>query len=312
MLTIRRGRVARRPPHPARPADRAVPRTYALRVDDLIERLAQLLAAGDVVALSGAGISTDSGIPDYRGPTGERRRHPPMTYREFVSDHAARRRYWARSQVGWRYVTRARPNPAHVALADLERGGWISGLVTQNVDGLHPAAGSRAVVELHGNLARTVCLDCGDVRTRRELADRLDALNPGFAAAPSRLAPDGDADLLSEAERGFVVAPCMTCGGVLKPDVVFFGESVPRDRVARSFAMVHAARALLVVGSSLTVMSGYRFVIRARKLGTPVAIVNRGPTRGDEDAALRIDDGLADVLPRLAAALDARRPTRTS
>ncbi|MBW3605664.1 MAG: NAD-dependent protein deacetylase [Actinobacteria bacterium] len=276
----------------------------------MIEQLATLVAGGDVVALSGAGMSTDSGIPDYRGPTGTQRRHPPMTYREFVSDHEARRRYWARSQLGWRHVTRARPNPSHGALATLERRGWVSGLITQNVDGLHPVAGSRNVVELHGNLARTLCLDCGDARPRQRLAERLDALNPGFAPRPARMAPDGDADLHATAERTFVVAACTVCGGVLKPDVVFFGERVPRARVERSFAMLEAASALLVVGSSLTVMSGYRFVIRARKRGTPVAIVNRGPTRGDADAVVRIDAGLADVLPRLVDLLADRAPTR--
>lgn len=281
-------------------------------MDERIEQLATLVAGGDVVALSGAGMSTDSGIPDYRGPTGAQRRHPPMTYREFVSDHEARRRYWARSQLGWRHVTRARPNPAHVALATLERRGWVSGLITQNVDGLHPAAGSRNVVELHGNLAQTVCLDCGAVRPRRRLAERLDVLNPGFAPMPARMAPDGDADLHAAAERAFVVAPCTVCGGVLKPDVVFFGERVPADRVERSFAMLEAASALLVVGSSLTVMSGYRFVIRARKRGTPVAIVNRGPTRGDADAVVRIDAGLADVLPRLVDLLAEHTPAPLS
>jgi NAD-dependent SIR2 family protein deacetylase len=178
-------------------------------------------------------------------------------------------------------------------------------VITQNVDGLHSAAGSRQVLELHGNLARTICLRCGERRSRRELSRRLDAANPDFAARPTRFAPDGDAELLSDAERGFAIVACSACGGVPKPDVVFFGESVPRDRVDRCFSMVDEARALLVVGSSLTVMSGYRFIIRARKLGTPVAIVNRGPTRGDDDAAIRIDAGLGDALPRLVDALRA-------
>lgn len=268
-------------------------------MDEQITQLAELVADGDVVVLSGAGISTDSGIPDYRGPNGAQQRTAPITYREFVSDPTARRRYWARSQLGWRHVRRARPNPGHFAVARLEHHGWAPGLITQNVDGLHRAAGSQNVVELHGNLARTVCLGCGVRRSRRELGQRLDAANPDFAATPTRIAPDGDAELLADAERGFRVVACTTCGGVLKPDVVFFGESVPRDRVNRCFAMVDAARAVLVVGSSLTVMSGYRFIIRARGRGTPVAIVNRGPTRGDDDAVLRVDAGLADVLPRV-------------
>jgi NAD-dependent SIR2 family protein deacetylase len=274
-------------------------------VDELIEQLADLAAGGGVVALSGAGVSTDSGIPDYRGPTGAVRRTAPMTYREFVTDAVARQRYWARSQIGWRHVRRARPNPAHVAVAELERGGWSAGLITQNVDGLHHAAGSRDVIELHGNLARTICLGCGERRSRREMAERLTAANPSFDQRPAALAPDGDAEVDSEAEGGFTVVGCTRCGGLLKPDVVFFGESVPRARVARSYAMVDTARLLLIVGSSLTVMSGYRFVIHARRHGIPVAIVNRGPTRGDADATVRIDGGLADVLPRLVGRLGA-------
>lgn len=272
-------------------------------MDDVIAQLARLVADGDVVVLGGAGVSTDSGIPDYRGPTGIVRRTAPMTYREFVTDPVARRRYWARSQIGWRHVRRAQPNAAHRAIVDLERGGWSAGLITQNVDGLHHAAGSRDVVELHGNLARTVCLDCGELRSRHEMAERLTAANPGFDQQPTAVAPDGDAEVDRGAEPGFVVVTCRRCGGVLKPDVVFFGESVPRDRIDRCCGMVDAARALLVVGSSLTVMSGYRFIIRARKRGTPVAIVNRGPTRGDDDARIRIDAGLADVLPRLVDGL---------
>lgn len=274
-------------------------------VDDAIARLAGLVGDGDVVVLGGAGVSTDSGIPDYRGPTGAVRRTAPMTYREFVTDPVARQRYWARSQIGWRHVRRARPNTAHRAIADLERQGWSTGLITQNVDGLHHVAGSRALVELHGNLARTVCLDCGQRRSRREMGERLTAANPDFDQRPSAIAPDGDAEVDREAERGFVVVACRRCGGVLKPDVVFFGESVPRDRVARCYALVDAARLLLIVGSSLTVMSGYRFVIHARTRGVPVAIVNRGPTRGDGDARIRIDAGLADVLPQLVARLHA-------
>ena len=274
-------------------------------MDELIEQLACLAAGGGVVTLSGAGVSTDSGIPDYRGPTGAIRRTAPMTYREFVTDPFARQRYWARSQVGWGHVRRARPNAAHTAVAALERGGWTAGLITQNVDGLHHAAGSRKVVELHGNLARTVCLSCGDRRSRREMAERLTDANPDFDQRSTAVAPDGDADLDVAVERGFTVVGCTRCGGVLKPDVVFFGESVPRPRVARCYAMVDAARLLLIVGSSLTVMSGYRFVIHARKHGIPVAIVNRGSTRGDDDAVVRIDAGLADVLPGLVDRLGA-------
>jgi len=268
------------------------------------------VAAGGVVVISGAGLSTDSGIPDYRGPGGALRRHPPMTYREFVSDPQARRRYWARSQVGWRHVARAQPNRAHVAVAALERGGWLHGTITQNVDGLHQRAGSRDVVELHGSLHAVVCLDCGARCSRREMARRLRAANPDFDLQASQIAPDGDADLPARLVERFTVVPCRTCGdGVVKPDVVFFGESVPRDRVARCFERVDAARGLLVLGSSLTVMSGYRFILRARELGIAVGIVNRGPTRGDTAATVKVDAGLADVLPHLLDRLgDARLP----
>jgi NAD-dependent SIR2 family protein deacetylase len=268
-------------------------------VDDHVGRLADLVSAGDVVVLSGAGMSTDSGIPDYRGPTGAARRHAPMTYREFVSDPQARRRYWARSHTGWRHVARARPNAAHRAVAALERTGRLRGTITQNVDGLHQRAGSRDIIELHGSLATVVCLSCGGRCSRRELARRLRAANPDFDLQMSQLAPDGDADVTHDLVDGFRVVSCRRCAGVVKPDVVFFGERVPPGRVARCFEMISAARCLLVLGSSLTVMSGYRFVLRARELGIGIAIVNRGPTRGDHAAQVRIDAGLGEVLPHV-------------
>ncbi|HSK97739.1 MAG TPA: NAD-dependent protein deacetylase [Euzebyales bacterium] len=272
-----------------------------------MRRLADLVSAGDVVVLSGAGMSTDSGIPDYRGPTSAARSHGPMTYREFVSDPQARRRYWARSHIGWRSVARARPNAAHRAVAALENAGWLRGTITQNVDGLHQQAGSRDVVELHGSLATVVCLACGSRCSRREMARRLRAANAGFDLRSSQIAPDGDAELAHDAVDGFTVVSCHRCaGGVLKPDVVFFGERVPPGRVARCYDLVRAARGLLVLGSSLTVMSGYRFVIRARELGIPIGIVNRGPTRGDQDAPVRIDAGLSDVLPQVVDQLGRR------
>ncbi|HSK90483.1 MAG TPA: NAD-dependent protein deacetylase [Euzebyales bacterium] len=278
-------------------------------MDDRIDTLAGLVSAGGVVVLSGAGMSTDSGIPDYRGPSGTLHRRAPMTYREFVSDAAARRRYWARSQVGWRHMARAAPNAAHRAVAALERHGWLHGTITQNVDGLHQRAGSRDVIELHGSLATVVCLDCGARGSRRDLARRLRAANPDTDQHFSRIAPDGDADLSEDLVAHFTVVPCRRCrGGIVKPEVVFFGESVPRDRVAACFARVDVARTLLVLGSSLRVMSGYRFVIRARELGIAVAIVNRGATRGDADACVKIDAGLSDVLPALADRLGAGRP----
>ena len=269
-------------------------------MDDRIGLLADLMTAGDTVVLSGAGMSTDSGIPDYRGPTGAMRRHAPMTYDDFVSDVDARRRYWARSQAGWRHVARARPNAAHRAVAALEHAGWLRGTITQNVDGLHQKAGSRDVVELHGSAATVVCLICGNRCSRGEMARRLRVANPGFDLRVSQIIPDGDAELSNEAVDRFRVVSCPRCvAGIVKPDVVFFGERVPPGRVARCFELVDAARTLLILGSSLTVMSGYRFVRRARKLDVDVAIVNRGPTRGDDDASIKIDAGLADVLPRL-------------
>ena len=275
-------------------------------MNESIAALTDLLAAGDVTVLSGAGMSTDSGIPDYRGPDGALQRHTPMTYREFLSGPQARRRYWARSHAGWRRVAQARPNAAHSAVAALEHGGHVSGVITQNVDGLHQRAGSRDVIELHGSLAAVVCLSCGQRRSRREMAARLKDANPDFglsfpvASAGDAAAPDGDADLPDALVDGFTVVGCRGCGdGILKPEVVFFGESVPRERVERCFEMVERSRALLVVGSSLTVMSGYRFVIRARDRGIPVAIVNRGPSRGEDDACVRIDAGVCDVLPRV-------------
>ncbi len=271
-----------------------------------LEELTDRLAAGGVVVLSGAGLSTESGIPDYRGPTGAARRGSPMTFQTFTGDPAARRRYWARSHVGWRTIGAARPNAGHRAVAALQGRGALAGVITQNVDGLHQAAGARDVVELHGNLARVVCLDCGEHTGRAELDARLTAANEGFAAAVLAVNPDGDVDLDDAVLDGFTTVGCRRCAGVLKPDVVFFGESVPAARVQRCFALVESARAVLVLGSSLTVMSGRRFVLRAAKCGVPVAIVNQGATRGDPYAALTVDAPLGDVLPELVRRLDER------
>ncbi|MCV2489604.1 NAD-dependent protein deacetylase [Geodermatophilus sp. YIM 151500] len=265
------------------------------------DALVDLVADGDVVVLSGAGLSTDSGIPDYRGASGSLRRHTPMTYQTFVRDPRGRHRYWARSFVGWRQVRDARPNDGHRAVADLQAAGLLAGVITQNVDGLHQAGGARDVVELHGGLDRTVCLACGDVADRGELDERLRAANPGFGPRTDEVNPDGDVELPEEVLDGFAMVDCGACRcGPLKPDVVFFGETVPRDRVDRCFELVDEAACLLVLGSSLTVMSGYRFVLRADKLGIPVAIVNVGPTRGDAKADVRIDAPLGAVLPELA------------
>ncbi|WP_121162404.1 NAD-dependent protein deacetylase [Micromonospora pisi] len=262
--------------------------------------LAGLLAGGDVVVLSGAGLSTESGIPDYRGPSGALVRTSPMTYQTFTGDPLARRRYWARSFLGWRRMAQTRPNAGHRAVAQLQRQGLVTGVVTQNVDGLHQAGGADRVVELHGSLAKVICLGCGDVTSRTELDRRMAWANPRFDARVTALNPDGDVDLSDEEIDRFRMVECSACAGdTLKPDVVFFGETVPADRVQQCFAMVEKARVLLVLGSSLTVMSGRRFVIRAAKLGIPVVIVNQGPTRGDAYSALSVDAPLGVVLPEL-------------
>ncbi|PJJ58015.1 NAD-dependent SIR2 family protein deacetylase [Mumia flava] len=266
-----------------------------------MEEVTALLRRGRVVVLTGAGISTDSGIPDYRGPTSTPR--TPMTYQEFVRTREAQQRYWARAHVGWRHMTGAAPNTAHHALVALESAGVVDAVITQNVDGLHEAAGQRSLVTLHGRIADVVCLDCRARIARSALHERLEEINPGYGGGAYAIAPDGDAVL--EETSAFRVADCPGCGGVLKPDVVFFGESVPKDRVARCRALVDEAATLLVVGSSLQVMSGLRFVRQAAKAGTPVVIVNRGPTRGDELATLRLDAGCAETLAPLAAALAA-------
>jgi NAD-dependent SIR2 family protein deacetylase len=272
---------------------------------DGVPTLTDLLADGGALVLSGAGLSTDSGIPDYRGATGSLRRHTPMTYQTFTRDPRGRHRYWARSYVGWRQIERARPNAGHRAVAALQQAGAVGEVITQNVDGLHQAGGARDVVELHGGLDRTVCLACGDVAGRAALDVRLREANPGFRPdATDEVNPDGDVELPDSALDGFVMVDCLACGGgPLKPDVVFFGETVPRDRVDTCFGLVDRARSLLVLGSSLTVMSGYRFVIHAAKRGIPVAIVNAGPTRGDAKADLKVDAPLGAVLPELARRL---------
>lgn len=272
-------------------------------MSDVAERVAELarwVAEGDVVVLSGAGLSTDSGIPDYRGPSGVARRATPMTYQTFTRDPVARRRYWARSHLGWRTIGDARPNDGHRAVARLQRLGLLRGIVTQNVDGLHQAAGAGDMVELHGNLARVICLDCREPSDRGTLEDRLRAANPAFDKTPTEINPDGDVELDDDELAGFVVVDCAGCGGMLKPDVVYFGESVPPERVSRSFELVCGGRTLLVLGSSLTVMSGRRFVLRAAKLGIRVAIVNQGVTRGEPYADLVVDAPLGEVLPEVA------------
>jgi NAD-dependent SIR2 family protein deacetylase len=247
------------------------------------------------LVLTGAGVSTDSGIPDYRGPNSPARQ--PMTFQDFVSGPAMQRRYWARAHIGWKRMSAARPNATHLALVKMQDECRLSGLITQNVDGLHENAGHREVVDLHGRIDRVVCLACKEASTRSALHERLSLLNPGHADRVVDFAPDGDA--LLEDTHDFRVAGCERCGGVLKPDVVFFGENVPKDRVAQCTELVAGAESLLVLGSSLQVMSGLRFVRQAHKRGIPVVIVNRGPTRGDDLADLKLDAGCAETLREL-------------
>ena len=274
--------------------------------------LVDVVTAGRVLILSGAGLSTESGIPDYRGPTGLARRAQPMTYQVFTGSAAARRRYWARSYLGWRHIARAAPNDGHRAVAELCRRGLLTGIITQNVDGLHQAAGAFGVTELHGSLHRVVCLSCGQRSARTELERRLEAANPGWDA---RLAtsvsvsprPDGDVVLDDEATESFQVVDCSACQGVLKPDVVFFGENVPRPRAEACYAMVERSRALVVLGSSLTVMSGFRYVRHAAGLQRPVVIVNQGATRGDAYASATLDAPLGRTLTGLVSALGSPR-----
>lgn len=276
--------------------------------DPAFGALLTLLRGRRAVALVGAGCSTESGIPDYRGPASINRTRRPIQYREFIGSAAVRVRYWSRSMIGWPRIRGARPNPAHDALATLERAGALAGVITQNVDGLHQAAGSREVVELHGTLDRVVCLVCGEGAGRAEYQERLLLANrewierhevesgPGDAEA----APDGDAELPVEAAARFRVPACDRCGGVMKPDVVFFGENVPPETVASAWRTLDAGEVLLVLGSSLTVFSGRRFLYGARDTGTPIAIVNLGPTRCDDLAAVKVDGWLGEVLPELA------------
>ncbi|WP_096289305.1 SIR2 family NAD-dependent protein deacylase [Mycobacterium ahvazicum] len=266
--------------------------------------LVALLAGRRVAVLTGAGISTDSGIPDYRGPDSPPSN--PMTIRQFTSDPAFRQRYWARNHVGWRHMDATQPNAGHRALAALELAGVVTGVITQNVDLLHTKAGSANVINLHGTYARVICLACGDTMSRAALADELEALNPGFierAEAIGGLAVAPDADAVVADTTSFRYLDCPRCTGMLKPDIVYFGESVPKDTVTQAFSLLDESDALLVAGSSLTVFSGYRFVRHAAARAIPVAIVNRGPTRGDELATVKLDTGCSELLVLLASEL---------
>ena len=260
------------------------------RLVEFVERHPRLFV------LTGAGCSTDSGIPDYRDADGEWRRGRPIMLQDFLANERARKRYWARSVVGWARMRAARPNGAHHSLASLEAQGRLAQLVTQNVDGLHQAAGSRSVIDLHGRIDAVRCLGCGRRLPREQVQLELVRRNPAFARLDAPGAPDGDADLEDVRIEAFEVAACDACGGLLKPDVVFFGEGVPGDRVRQAMAAVDAADAMLVVGSSLMVYSGYRFAHAMAEAGKPIAAVNLGRTRADDLLALKVTDRCADAL----------------
>jgi NAD-dependent SIR2 family protein deacetylase len=253
--------------------------------------------------LTGAGISTDSGIPGYRDDDGAWKRSPPITLQEFLGTQAMRQRYWARSMVGWPVVAQAQPNAAHTALARLEAAGHVPTLVTQNVDGLHQRAGSRDVIELHGGINGVTCLDCGMQHSRAAIQQTLEADNPALIDVTAETAADGDAHLEWHDLGGFHIPRCPNCGGMLKPAVVFFGESVPKERVDAASQALESADAMLVVGSSLMVYSGYRFCVWAQKLNKPVVAINLGRTRADPLLSLKITAPCADVLSALAGRL---------
>lgn len=258
-----------------------------------VERAREYLSGKKTLVISGAGISTDSGIPDYRGE-GRVQKHP-LTFDEFMGSRANQARYWARSYVGWNRIANAQPNAGHRAIAEAEKSGLISSIITQNVDGLHQKAGSKSVLELHGRLDRVLCVGCGDSFSRLEMDERIAEANPSLIRDFSvEFSPDGDAEV--EVPKGFTVPDCATCGSHYKPDVVFFGEQVPKPRVADAEARVEAAEAVLVAGSSLTVNSGLRLVKRAVQAEKPVVIVNLGSTRADELANVRINGSTSELL----------------
>jgi len=261
-----------------------------------IATLRQLLSAGGVFVLTGAGVSTDSGIPDYRDEHGAWKAREPVQYRDFVASDAVRRRYWARSMLGFPLMASAAPNAAHYALAALEARSAISLLVTQNVDGLHRRAGSESVVDLHGRLDQVRCLGCGALTERAALQAELVERNPEFVRASAVVKPDGDAELSDVDYQRFQLVACQACGGILKPHVVFFGENVPVERVTASMAALEQAKLLLIVGTSLMVFSGFRFARAAARFGVPIAIVNRGFTRADELSTLKISGNVGEIL----------------
>jgi NAD-dependent SIR2 family protein deacetylase len=280
---------------PAPTSPRAAVATHATDLGQWLQGRRRLFV------LTGAGCSTASGIPDYRATDGSWKRRPPVTYQAFVGDLATRQRYWARSAVGWPRVAAAQPNAAHLAIAELQHRNVVSMLLTQNVDGLHDKAGSRDVVDLHGRIETARCLGCGRPEPRERLQARLLDSNPGWCTTPAATAPDGDADLDDVDTSAFAVPACVHCGGMMKPDVVFFGENVPRERVARACDALEDSDGLLVVGSSLMVYSGFRFARIAHERGVPIAILTRGTTRADSLADLKFEADCVDALPRAVA-----------
>lgn len=282
--------------------------TTALELDPqataAVGRAIDALAGRRIAILTGAGVSTDSGIPDYRGKGAPTR--TPMTAQQFLASAAARRRYWVGSHLGWRAFAASSPNDGHAALADLERAGVVSGIITQNVDGLHLRAGSRRVVELHGTMRRVFCTHCGQVFDRRDLAVRVESDNPWITVPENvELGPDGD--VLPSSSDAFVIPECSVCQGMLKPDVVFFGEYIPIEKFQEAEQLVRSSEALVVAGSSLVVNSGIRLLERARRRKLPVVIINRGQTRADARATVKVDAGTTEVLRALAGALPALR-----
>jgi len=267
-----------------------------------VTALGQVLERGELVVLTGAGVSTDSGIPAYRDEEGHWKQSAPMQFRDFTGSELSRRRYWARSMVGWARMARAEPNQAHRALREMEQRGLLRLLITQNVDGLHSAAGSENVIDLHGRIDRVVCLACKTLSPRVELQARLVADNPEFLEHAFVTRADGDAELNADYER-FRLSACSECGGVLKPDVVFFGENVPVSRVQQAMTALEGAQALLIAGSSLMVFSGFRFARAAARLGVPIVVVNLGKTRADELSALRVAGNVGEVLERALRAV---------
>lgn len=278
-----------------------------MKGDELLP-LIELLRVGPVAVLTGAGLSAGSGLPTYRGADGEWLHAQPIQHQAFLCSEAVRRRYWARSYAGWQTMGRAEPNAGHRVLAALERGGRVSAVITQNVDGLHHKAGSRAVIELHGAIGRVRCIGCDETFPRAAVQDWLGAANPGFPAARARAAagaPDGDAHLDEALHGDFVVPACPACDGVLKPDVVFYGDGVPRERVSAAMQVVEQCAALLVVGSSLMVYSGLRFARHAHRTGKPIVAINRGITRADALLSMKIDADCSETLERILTGLHA-------